>query len=702
MKTKCTLFRQAVLSLILLTTAVNASAQQVTVTKIYDTNVDYYTNLYDFRFFYPIPASGGKVMLYSNMSPLVSDGTAAGTLSSGITGTLSNAKKLYASLNDKIIFINVKGTEYSLCKSDGTVAGTQLIATFATLTGNANATFFITSSFGTSLNGIHNAAHREGLIKSVGGWVYFVIRNVGATEPYELWRTDGTLTNTVKLKSFAGQVQAGQFDFKANGVLIFTASQGLKNFYWRSDGTVAGTYALNLEAADVATTQGGEITFNNMHYFIASQVDGAHYALWKTDGTLTGTVMVKDILPGVASGLSVGTCFMPDNDNGVFYFTPENGIGLWKSDGTEAGTGMVSDINNGASVGTSQIGIPYNGKFYFFAPNSVDESGLLTYQNQIWVTDGTEAGTSLFSDPADMNLQFMFKVNGKLVYSILRNNEALLYATDGTAAGTVQLIKLQFSNHGEIVFPVSYPNAGTVVGNNLFVIIPVNYGGGLWQTDGTVAGTYNIPHPLNHLWENIDISGNKLYLSSADDAGSALYVATAPKVAQAITGLEDITKSYSDATFDLAATASSGLPVTYSIANANVATISGNTVHIAGVGTTAITASQAGNDTYSAALDITVNLTVSNSTGIENVHNTTSLSIAGNPVQGGEAKLTFTEAGEGAVLLVTDLTGKTLIQQNLAEGVSSAVIQVEKLSKGVYLVNYSDNNGKRATVKMIK
>jgi len=79
---------------------------------------------------------------------------------------------------------------------------------------------------------------------------------------------------------------------------------------------------------------------------------------------------------------------------------------------------------------------------------------------------------------------------------------------------------------------------------------------------------------------------------------------------QTITGLSDITKTVTDADFDLTATATSGLAITYASSNTAVATISGSTVHIVGAGTTTITASQAGNNNYSAATDVTATLTV--------------------------------------------------------------------------------------------
>ena len=60
-------------------------------------------------------------------------------------------------------------------------------------------------------------------------------------------------------------------------------------------------------------------------------------------------------------------------------------------------------------------------------------------------------------------------------------------------------------------------------------------------------------------------------------------------------------KTWGDADFNPGATASSGLPVTYSSSNTSVATIINNTIHITGVGTTTIWATQPGSQSYSAA-----------------------------------------------------------------------------------------------------
>jgi hypothetical protein len=70
------------------------------------------------------------------------------------------------------------------------------------------------------------------------------------------------------------------------------------------------------------------------------------------------------------------------------------------------------------------------------------------------------------------------------------------------------------------------------------------------------------------------------------------------------------TKSTGDAPFTLGATASSGLPVSYNSLNTAVATISGNTVTITGIGTSTIIATQAGDANYAAAANVQQTLTV--------------------------------------------------------------------------------------------
>jgi hypothetical protein len=76
---------------------------------------------------------------------------------------------------------------------------------------------------------------------------------------------------------------------------------------------------------------------------------------------------------------------------------------------------------------------------------------------------------------------------------------------------------------------------------------------------------------------------------------------TVTKANQTVTLTAFPAKTFGDAPFALSATASSGLPVTYSSSNAAVATVSGNMVTIVGAGTATITATQIGDGNYNPA-----------------------------------------------------------------------------------------------------
>ena len=120
------------------------------------------------------------------------------------------------------------------------------------------------------------------------------------------------------------------------------------------------------------------------------------------------------------------------------------------------------------------------------------------------------------------------------------------------------------------------------------------------------------------------ITGNTLTANSTGTAditalqsGDGTYaparyirILTVNQADQAITFPAPGTKTYGDPDFNPGATASSGLPVSYSSDNPEVATISGVTVHITGAGTAVITASQTGNNLYYSAIDVTATLTV--------------------------------------------------------------------------------------------
>jgi hypothetical protein len=101
-------------------------------------------------------------------------------------------------------------------------------------------------------------------------------------------------------------------------------------------------------------------------------------------------------------------------------------------------------------------------------------------------------------------------------------------------------------------------------------------------------------------------SGNGNY-NPAQDVSRTFNVS---KVGQSIDFPSLASMTYGDGDVDPGATASSGLPVTYSTSTPSVCTIVGGKLHVVSSGSCSITASQGGNGTYSAANDATQTLNV--------------------------------------------------------------------------------------------
>ncbi|SHK73043.1 T9SS type A sorting domain-containing protein [Epilithonimonas mollis] len=160
---------------------------------------------------------------------------------------------------------------------------------------------------------------------------------------------------------------------------------------------------------------------------------------------------------------------------GKTFFSTNGGSGqeLWMTDGTEAGTVQVKDINTfSASAGSTPNNfMEFNGKVYFAASDGS------TTGTELYVTDGTEQGTHIVKD---------------------------LYAGSSS----------------------SFPEKLTVFGNKFYFLIN-NTGGAreLWESDGTENGTKLVTAVA--VASNLFVFNNDLYIvgriSSTDQFGIELY-----------------------------------------------------------------------------------------------------------------------------------------------------------------------------------
>ncbi|MFO1481863.1 MAG: ELWxxDGT repeat protein [Verrucomicrobiaceae bacterium] len=435
----------------------------------------------------------------------------------------------------------------SLYRTNGTAAGTSLIATVASTAASSVAVigsnvFFVASdSNGSELwsyNGTTSArladinpgtsSSTPALMTVVGTTLYFTA--LTATNGTELWKSDGTTGGTVLVKDiFSGTSSSSITGLtNVNGTLFFAATDGTNGVeLWKSDGTAAGTVMVsNINTAAGSSSSPANLTaIGSTVYFSASNgtttgLNGTE--LWKSDGTSGGTVMVADIFSGTSSS-SPASLF---NWNGVLYFrasTTAAGAELYKSDGTSAGTVLVKDIFSGTTSSTP-ANFASNGTTLFFSAMDSTSNGA-----ELWKTDGTSAGTVMVkninattngsSNPASLTV-----VGSTLYFSAADGvNGVELWKSDGTSAGTVMVEDIVAGSGASSPGPLF--NLNSLL---LFGATDVVTGLELWRSDGTMAGTYrlvdNFAGTSSSSPANITALGSQVLYSAFDGAnGTELW-----------------------------------------------------------------------------------------------------------------------------------------------------------------------------------
>lgn len=441
----------------------------------------------------------------------VSDGTSAGT---SMVADLSPGSLQLGSFNrpnsstfgelvdfDGTLFFTKLG---ELWKSDGTAAGTEMV--FASDTADSS-------------------HPRE--LTVVDGTLYFTADD--GVDGRELWKTDGTAAGTVQVKdirpgadgSLVGVLEA------VGTTLYFQADDGVHGSeLWKSDGTAAGTVLVSDIVAGSGNSNPRELTNVGGTLFFAVNDGTNGDELWSSDGTAAGTILVADINSGVGSS---NPSQLTDIGGTLFFAADDgtNGEELWTSDGTAAGTLLVSDIVSGSEGSVPRDFIELSGEAIFV---TVDSSAA----RQLQVSDGTAAGTSqlttLFAgDPPSSKPDEFVDANGVVYFRATDGIHGTeLWRTDGTAEGTVLVKDIRPGPDSSV------PAFMATLGNKVFFQADDNtFGSEAWVSDGTEAGTFRLTdinpgsgssNPRHFSAVNGSmyfLSGGGLYRSDGTVAGTA-------------------------------------------------------------------------------------------------------------------------------------------------------------------------------------
>jgi ELWxxDGT repeat protein len=159
-----------------------------------------------------------------------------------------------------------------------------------------------------------------------------------------------------------------------------------------------------------------------------------------------------------------------------------HGRELWITDGTAAGTKMLIDLVPGATGCDPQFLVRMGTRVAFVATEPI-------YGREVWVTDGTAAGTQVLANIAagsrSSKPEDLVVAQGRLFFwadDQVHGRE--LYSSDGSAAGTKMVKDILPGYLG------SEPRMMTAWGSRLaFSADDGVHGRELWVSDGTEAGT---------------------------------------------------------------------------------------------------------------------------------------------------------------------------------------------------------------------
>jgi ELWxxDGT repeat protein len=531
----------------------------------------------------------------------VTDGTVVGTVmtsdlnptSSGVTTLLT--KRAVAG---KVLFIcNLPGSGSELCESDGTASGTGIVAQITN-----------TSSSSVSILGDSNSL------------LYFMVATNGASPV--IWRSDGTASGTFQLSqvvspstitpSFVadapngaayflyGDLQHGKELFYSDGIglsLVADVNEGTDNgnptdffefdgrlFFlgrdisspslasvlegqsegvlWSSDG-MADTRPHLTTMAGQSLRVRNPVVFNSDLYCISDSSSSGNASLLKIahsnaapenvldinalsplNVTLDGLFPVAGKLFIVTSGVggpgaqrllssfdgstivplhtftngsSIALTDFASVSNATVFAASDGNLGteLWVTDGSAAGTHLVADIDAGGSSSQPNSFRVLDSATILFVASTASQF------QELWRTDGTLAGTNIVLDlPNSGSPKNLMVHDGVAYYSARGPQEGReLWRSDGTALGTYT-VKNIYGGSSDGLSDLS-----PLVSLNDFFYFSANdgiHGFELWRSDGTAAGTSLVadinPGPASSMPQNLAVSNGLLFFSAADGA----------------------------------------------------------------------------------------------------------------------------------------------------------------------------------------
>ena len=404
------------------------------------------------------------------------------------------------------------------------------------------------------------------------------------------------------------------------------------------------------------------------------------------DATYNAATSVPQTLT-VSSTLSVNQSLffdfgVRDVTNGDETVNPDANGNYWNNISTATGSSALgiatpaytslinsSNTNSGFSLAFTADGFTTNGKAnggllspYASQFGSNSELAIATATEDYIYTGATTNGPVIRFSNLNASKKYKFKIFG---CRNMNADRAAQYTLQGAGAATVGTLQ---------------SSTATGLGGTVYIDAATSYPGNL-NVSYTLTSSGSNTQAVTYYGNNSTVYTSGLIEPDASGYISLTTITTTPSsafayinalkieeyaTAQTITFGALSAKSYGDADYSAGATASSGLTVSLSSSNTAVATIVSGQIHIVGPGSTTITASQAGNSTYSPATSVSQSLTVNKASSSITATGTTSFAYnhsAQGPASASESgstgAITYSYSGTGGTTYAASTTKPT-------------------------------------------
>ena len=343
-----------------------------------------------------------------------------------------------------------------------------------------------------------------------------IFSGIDSLKGEELWISDGTNTETRLVKDI--NIGLGSSSptnpIRLGNKLFFDANDGIHGReMWVSDGNDNGTYMLK----DFFTINNSPFlssynsiqskTVLNGKLYFIARDDTVDYNLWVTDGTIASTVKITERSSYSQIGKPIFGLAV-HKDKLYFVGTSSTSpLSLWSSNGTIGGEQLIKDIFIRSPLNGKSI-VSFKDWIFIFASNN------LGYQSGLWKSDGTTAGTTLLLSNASINNETFTTGDDNLFFAA----QNVLWKTDGTTTGSSVIKTFGTTTYGNKIQDLNYIN-----GHLYFQVVNQTTGIELWQSDGTPEGTtFIVNMTANHFQNDFDetskivADGNRLFFTGND------------------------------------------------------------------------------------------------------------------------------------------------------------------------------------------